>query len=230
MFKVTPKLSIHWHNLLILQLRLPLGVYHVYIVITGMWLNQPTSLELTRCIWNNSERGLANLAPKIATEKRQRNDRETTDRNRNNVLRVHRIPLQRGCCAIESSAKLLSQPCLCDSQLERPSCARRHDGDPAPGLLYGVRKDAYLTSFLLLFCCTRIANLAVVRLECYVWCWLDIGSLTGSSCRCVYMYLYEIDFLGPLELSLSGCHHFYEGAQWSVMCTLSYSPLFILCK
>ena len=27
------------------------------------------------------------------------------------------------------------------------------------------------------------------------------------------MHLYEIDFLGPLELSPSGCHHFYEGAQ-----------------
>lgn len=29
----------------------------------------------------------------------------------------------------------------------------------------------------------------------------------------VCMYLYIIDFLGPLELSPSGCHHFYEGAQ-----------------
>lgn len=28
----------------------------------------------------------------------------------------------------------------------------------------------------------------------------------------VYMSLYELDFLEPLELSPSGCHHFCEGA------------------
>ena len=27
------------------------------------------------------------------------------------------------------------------------------------------------------------------------------------------MYHYKIDFLGPLEVSPSGCHHFYEDAQ-----------------
>jgi len=29
----------------------------------------------------------------------------------------------------------------------------------------------------------------------------------------VYLSLYELDFLEPLELSPSGCHRFYEGTQ-----------------
>ena len=43
----------------------------------------------------------------------------------------------------------------------------------------------------------------------------------------IYMYLYVIDLLEPLELSPSGCHHFCEGAQgfaqWVFSVTAEYS-------
>lgn len=35
------------------------------------------------------------------------------------------------------------------------------------------------------------------------------------------MLLYELDFLVSLELSPSGCHHFYEGAQGLAQCVFS---------
>ena len=47
-----------------------------------------------------------------------------------------------------------------------------------------------------------------------------------------YMYHYKIDFLEPLEVSPSGCHHFYEGAQDMLSeqpCALSVTHTSLFC-